>query len=360
MNKKVCLVSLNLAGGGAQRAMISQAEMFAKNGYQVDIIIMKSTVHYNLDLNLYNFHYLSETRFLSKIKLKNFILFFQKLKTKIALLEKDKEFDLILSNSYDSDQLLRFFQHKNIYHIIHGTMSVYMKDWPFIKKLLYRSIYKNQKVIAVSNGVKLDFLNILKASPKKILTIYNAFDVKKIRELSINPVPFSDYVLFVGSINSIKRLDILLHAYKKSDISQKLILLGFSLDETKYEQDIRALIKELGISKKVECLNFVNNPFNYIKNADFLILSSDHEGLPSVLIEALILNTMVISTSSFTGPSEILKGPLSKFLSEKGNIDQLSDNMVKVANIKIEIGIEYYENFDSNKIFTQYVDLINE
>jgi hypothetical protein len=112
MFKRVCLISLNLAGGGAQKSTLSQAEMFSKKGFHVDIIIMKNKVDFNIDNNLYNLHYLSDTRFLSKNKLVNFFLFLNKLKNQISLLEKNGRFDLILSNSYDSDQLVRFIIHK--------------------------------------------------------------------------------------------------------------------------------------------------------------------------------------------------------------------------------------------------------
>jgi len=365
MNKKVCLISLNLSGGGAQRAMLGQAEMFSKNGYQVEIILMKNKVHYDLNLKLYNIHFLSNTRYLSNIKLFNFILFFKKLKRKITFLEKDGKFNLILSNSYDSDQLLRFIKHKNKYHVVHGTMSLYLKKWHYIKRVLYKLIYINQKIIAVSNGVKNDFLNTLKVKPKKILTIYNPFDVRKIKQLSNNPVSFSDYVLYVGSIETVKRIDLLLKAYKKSNISQKLILLGFRNKETmtpfslKVEAEIRGLIIKLGLTQKVECLKFVNNPYGYIKNAKLLILSSDHEGLPSVLIEALILNTMIVSTNSSSGPSEILKNDLSSFLSEPGNVNQLSDNIIKAIKSDINITNEYYEKFDSRTVYFHYKELLN-
>ena len=77
LQKRICLISLNLAGGGAQRVLLNQAEMFASEGYRVDIIIMKNKVEYQIDNNLYNVHFLSKTRYISTNKLLNLIYFYK-------------------------------------------------------------------------------------------------------------------------------------------------------------------------------------------------------------------------------------------------------------------------------------------
>jgi glycosyltransferase involved in cell wall biosynthesis len=239
-------------------------------------------------------------------------------------------------------------------------MSIYVKSWKPMKKFLYRAIYKNQKTIAVSNGIKEDFIGILMANPKVILTIYNPFDIKKINELSKEFIQFSNFVLYIGSINKIKRLDVLVKAYKESKISQDLVLLGFSDDKTEYEKEIISLINQLGLGNKIKCMSFTRNPYKYIKKADLVILSSDHEGLPSVLIEALILKTKIVSTSCSAGISEIFTGSLKNYISTPGNYHKLSQNIVKALEKELEISKKYYHKFDSENIFENYLELIND
>ena len=58
----------------------------------------------------------------------------------------------------------------------------------------------------------------------------------------------------------------------------------------------------------IALLGFEANPFKYMRRAALLALSSDHEALPSVLIEAMACGTPVVATDCPTGPSEILLG----------------------------------------------------
>ena len=60
------------------------------------------------------------------------------------------------------------------------------------------------------------------------------------------------------------------------------------------------------LKKYVKLKNFTDNPFRLIKESDIFILSSNYEGLPNVLLEAVCLKKLIISTKCPTGPKEIL------------------------------------------------------
>jgi glycosyltransferase involved in cell wall biosynthesis len=176
--------------------------------------------------------------------------------------------------------------------------------------------YDQRRLITVSRALQSDVL-ALGIRPSAMVTIYNPFDLKKIRLLAEEATPFNQerFLLHVGRFHPQKRHDRLLQAFEQSGYPGKLVLLGEgSVTAT---AAIRAQAEQLGILDRIVFGGFVSNPYPIMRAAEALILSSDYEGLPSVLIEALACGTQIISTDAPYGPAEILTGELSQGLSER-------------------------------------------
>ena len=103
---------------------------------------------------------------------------------------------------------------------------------------------------------------------------------------------------------------------------------------------------------------FQQNPYAWIKGADALVLSSDYEGLPTVLIEALILGTPVVSTDCTHGPKEILTGNLAKYLVPTNNPEALTQAIESVLNDKPEVvDAEILSKISSTQVAENYLAL---
>jgi glycosyltransferase involved in cell wall biosynthesis len=323
---------------------------------KVHLILIKNKIDYDISLN-YKLHILSETGKLSKIRFINNYLLLNKLKKIINNEEKIKRFDLIISNLTDSDKLCSQLNHKNLYFCIRNSESSKLKGKSILKKYRVLNRYKNKNLITVSNGLQNDILNTLKIKPKSIRTIYNPFYKDKLVELSNEYTIEEDeeYIVHVGRFTKQKRHDILLKAYAKSGIQEKLILIG----DYSGAESVIALIDELDINDKVILKGFIKNPYPYIKNAKCLVLSSDFEGLPGVLLEALFLNTIIVSTDCPSGPNEILINELSGFLSPIGDIEALSINIKNAILNPVKITDKFTSRFDSKVVLEQYLILCN-
>ena len=70
---------------------------------------------------------------------------------------------------------------------------------------------------------------------------------------------------------------------------------------------LNTLINRLNIEEHVLLKGNVNNPLKYFNKADVFALSSHVEGMPNVLIEAMMAGCTPVATDCKTGPREILK-----------------------------------------------------
>jgi len=175
----------------------------------------------------------------------------------------------------------------------------------------YRTLYGARPLVAVSQGVAADLQASFGIDAQQVSVIANPFDFAAIRALAAEPCPqrpAAPYILHVGRYAAQKRHDLLLAAYARADPAQQLLLL------TPPDAGLAALIAQHGLQHRVAIANFQANPYPWMAGAELLVLCSDHEGLPNVLIEALACGTRVVSTDCPSGPREILVGELAQGL----------------------------------------------
>lgn len=116
---------------------------------------------------------------------------------------------------------------------------------------------------------------------------------------------FSRTLISIGTLKPSKNLLQLLDAFAElaEELDAGLVILGEGPQRSALEQRI----EELGLQQRVRLPGFDANPDPWLRAADLFVLSSDFEGLPTVLIEALAAGTPVVSTACPHGPDEILE-----------------------------------------------------
>jgi len=83
----------------------------------------------------------------------------------------------------------------------------------------------------------------------------------------------------------------------------RLVILG----DGPLRAELEALIVELGLTDVVSLQGYVENPLKFFSRADVFVLSSHVEGLPNVLVEAMMCGCTPVSTDCPTGPREVLQ-----------------------------------------------------
>ena len=175
---------------------------------------------------------------------------------------------------------------------------------------MHHTYPRAQAIVAVSHGVKDSLATTARIPPDRITVIYNPVITPHLHQATQahpdhpwfqGPDPI---ILGIGRLTRQKNFPNLLHAFAQvlPQHPAKLLILGEGEDR----DTLQRLIHDLHLDDHAQLPGFVPNPYAYLAHAQLFALSSDWEGLPTVLIEALAARTPVVSTDCPSGPREIL------------------------------------------------------
>lgn len=192
----------------------------------------------------------------------------------------------------------------------HFSFAQSMAQNPKRMKRIRKQLEKYDSVITISKAMKDEGCKMFPELKDKLFVIYNAKDQDCIRRYADEKVADErikePYFLSIERLEeSQKDITTLLKAYallrKEKGVKEKLYIIG----KGNSEELLRQLTVDLDIDKDVEFLGFISNPYPWIKNSKLLLHSAKFEGLPTVLVEGLLLGKLMVSSDCPTGPKEI-------------------------------------------------------
>lgn len=178
-------------------------------------------------------------------------------------------------------------------------------EWTERQKKIIKFAFKRARaVVALTNSMQTKLETNLQLN--NVVRIYNPVMTNLVHQRAKEHIAINKpFILAVGRLNALKRFDRLIAAYAQAKIAEtcQLIILG----EGELRQDLEKQIKAYGLQNRVLLLGYESNPYKYMTRAEYLVMSSDTEAYPVVLIEALSLGCPVLSTDCPSGPREIIR-----------------------------------------------------
>ncbi len=258
----------------------------------------------------------------------------QQLALKLSIILKDRNIDIIHSNTSVIDLGYRLSKIMNIPHIWHvrefGEDDFNM--YPLCSyDEYYRKIADDNYLICISKAVGKKFEN--KVDPEKLFFIYNGVGKENLyqrKEYNLNKEK-ALVCLQAGMILKNKGQDITINAIDKlvdKGYNIELLLAG------------RGHLEDLGIetSNKVwlKCLGQVNNLNEIRRKVDVEIVSSRKEAFGRVTVEAMMSGLAVIGSNT-GGTLELIADNQNGLLFEQGNIYDLADKIEYLYNHRSKI-----------------------
>ena len=313
---KILILNKCLMMGGIEKVLLETLKNLSELYDDIDLVLKDDYKEQNLFLDEIpknvKIHFLFEA-YSGKNRIKKEIKrgikrFFYPIKLKKFL--KNKNYDVVIDFSYNLFNYKMKFDVPVIGWAHFGAIS--HEDNNIEKDIREGQKYKKyDKVIAICEEMRDEFVNELGIEANKVEMIYNAIDIEKIKKKSeekndeLEKYLKEDYILQVSRMVPQKQPEELIEVYrelKKRGIKEKLYYVG----NGKSYSEVQEKIKKYNLENDIILLGQQLNPYPFFKNAKLFLHTAKHEGIPTVLIESMALDTVVSAYSCPTGVKELL------------------------------------------------------
>jgi len=222
------------------------------------------------------------------------------------------------------------------------------------------------RVVGVSRGVAETVVEETFIDESDVAVLRNPIPIEEVYERSTE-FTNSEYleddeyetILTVGRLSDQKDQATLVRAFARLHEHRprtRLVIVGTG----ERESELRSLVERLGLTDAVSFAGFVDNVYAYMGSASVFVLSSRHEGLPTVLIEAMACGCPVVATDCPSGPREILQDGEYGPLVPVGDESSLAEAILEALDSPVsdELLRERASDFSTESALEEYVEFI--
>lgn len=311
--KKILIIQESLNGGGAENVLTELINNIDYNKIDATLLLINYKGIYSEQISSKIktiYIYKNKRPLIKRIIAHTFLIDYIEKKEIRKKINKNK-FDVIISFMEGITlKYHRYILNKAPLNITWVHSNLIINTWStkvfhsYVKELSCYNLMN--KIIFVSEQAKEAFNRKFQTTCTNQQVLYNIINRDKIQLLSDEKVvkkrKFT--ICNVARLSAIKKQDRLIKAIKilkDKGCDIELWILGTGDEFHK----LKKLVSELSLIETVQFKGFQPNPYPYIKASDVFVLSSDTEGYPTVICEALCLGKPIVSTR-ITGCTELL------------------------------------------------------
>lgn len=325
--KKICIAIHGLFRAGAERVAASWCNYLAEHGHQVSVMIYAPTEDtFELDPrvrvipladSLDQFYGMSKLKQLSAIrrviqqeKPQVLISFLPKMQISVMLATlgiRMKRMETVRNNPWiDTDVSGRRFLWNLCFHRSNVILLQTKEQSEYFPKRL------QNKCVVISNPISGSFLDHRK--------VYHNNRISKF--------------VAVARINAQKNYPMMIRAFAR--IVRKypdctLDIYGSSAPDQ--QQVVEKLILDLGMEKNVRLCGWRRDICDLVSRYDAFLMSSDYEGMPNALAEAMATGLVCLSTDCRTGPKDMIVSGTNGILAKTGDDESFAQGIQTILNM---------------------------
>ncbi len=294
--KSLLFCSYSMGLGGIEKALLNLVNRINLEKYDVTIILEKKEGVFlkqiKSGINIKELK-VSENKILILRKIINYL---RKLIYKIFNYNIYDFSCCYATYSYSANLLARISSSNNSIYV-HSDYSNLYNNEEYMNFFKTRHINEFKRIIFVSNESKNNFINNFSYLKDKTIVINNFINIDEIEKKSREKIKEKKkknekLFVFIGRLDdSSKKVTRAINLIKEID-NTSLWIIGDGPDKKMYEK----YRDELNLKDRVVFFGKKDNPYPYMMQADYIILTSDYEGFPVVYLEAILLDKNIITT----------------------------------------------------------------
>ncbi len=363
---RIAIFLPNLVEGGAERVMMNLAVEFSKRGYPVDFVLAQCEgafmSQFPASVNLVELNRVHFKFGRSVFSIPALVRYLRRARPAALLSGLHANIIAIWAKRLARVPL-------RLVIVEHNTLSQNRRtQTPFFRTLLPWLIRHNythaDQIVAVSQGVAEDLAATASIPREKISVVFNPIITPEMVEKTHQKLDHPWFapgeppvILSIGRLTEQKDFPLLIRAFAGVHAVRpaRLIILGEGPDR----EALTALVNRLGMDKDVSLPGFVPNPYPYLVGAAVFVLSSQWEGLPTVLAEALYCGTRLVATDCKSGPREILAGGKYGKLVPVGDEKELAETIRSALDSpRIDPPAESWTLYEADHVVGQYLKVL--
>lgn len=210
---------------------------------------------------------------------------------------------------------------------------------------------RQHAVIAVSTQLEETLERIFPGKVRKIFNFVDVEDIKRRWPVSVRNPDEKPLVGIVGRLVPVKRVDIFIRTIALLN-QQGFECTGVVIGSGPLEKELKQLAEDLNIRSEIQFKGFVEPALEELRKLDILLMTSDHEGLPMTILEAVGLGIPILAHNVGGIPEVLVHWPHSITVSNQSPetyAEVLKDNFQRIRDFSYESlpNRGFMENFSS-------------
>ncbi len=313
----------SLYGGGAERVVSVWSSRLAKKGYKVSVLVYSRMENeYPIDNKVEVYTIAKSQKECNDMSILSRLRLFRK---KLKEIKPDVVISFLpIMQIYVRIACIGLHiprietVRNNPWEIEKGLNAIYSKLW--------LNCFKTCNAFIVQTGDQKLFFD--KKVQDKAVVIPNSINESYLQSHKTEYNDNSHKIIAAGRLTLQKNYKMMIDAVKTAsqkyvDITLEIYGVGELYDE------LNDYINEQGLSDKITLMGRSDSLYKLYPERDLYLMSSDYEGMPNALAEAMAVGLPCISTDCKTGPRDLIENGENGYLVEVGNAGVMAEKIVE-------------------------------